>query len=728
MKFSQKTASILLTIFFLLALIYINHDIFRFEYHDPTVREFSQDEDAKGFYFLGDPVTLKPGQYQLVLNGDLPRKGSSIDFMGNGDEILLGLGLEPFSGQTMLDFTISDRAQNVRIRLNYDPISGPLQIKHLTVSCDHVLYRTSVITHGITSLVCTAVYLMLLMRIWKPGLVFRVIPFLSDSRNETAFWIIILLTLMVNIPMLLPGKYLNGMDTLFHYSRIKGVAADLQAGIFPPRVELFWLDNIGYGVGLFYPEIFLVIPAVFLLIGFQIYDISRFLWIITIFITLLTHYRTAKKISGGSQIAGISSAIFIAFSIYRIQNQFMRDGLGETFAFIFMPLIVEGFYLIFNRKSGGKKLLVLGFTGVLLNHLLSFVIAVVITAIFLVTQIRKILHDRDIFLDILKAALFSIGIGAFFLFPLLEQKFAVPDLKINQIVSGTFQGDYSHTIHSVKSLLTLYRPEHVGTFYPGWALLLVPLMGLWLWKCGEKELHAPNVMAAAGILVMAASTEIFPWHWFRSFLYDIQYTWRLMQSGTVLLSLAGGIYIARLCSRYSRKAVFALQLLLCILPAIPVIISLCGIYIQKTDDFFMLNNHIGQGEYLQGNVMRKYVQDNTGIIKDLTNDTVSGEFVRRGLSLTFEYSHDGEEINFIVPFLYYKGYTAEIQSGNGSSGNAFVSAAEDGFVQIRGTGSASGRIRTEYKGTLIQTVSSIITLLTIIGLSLRNGYNRVKYR
>ena len=728
MKLSKNTTSILLTILFLLALVYINHDIFRYEHHDPTLREFSQDEDSKGYYYLGGPVLLKTGHYQLVLSGELPRKGSSIDFIGNSDKILFGLGLEPFSGEEKLDFTISGQAHNMRIRLNYDPQSGPMKITHMTVSSDHVLYRESVITHGIVSLVCAAVYLLLLMRIWKPALIFRSIPFLSDPGNEISFWIIIGITLLVNIPMLLPGKYLAGMDTLFHYSRIRGIAADLQAGIFPPRVELFWLDDIGYGVGLFYPEIFLIIPAVFLLIGFQIYNIARFLWIITIFITLLTHYRTAKKISGGSQIAGISAAIFIAFSIYRIQNQYMRDGLGETFAFIFMPLIAEGFYLIFRRKPGGCKMLVIGFTGVLLNHLLSFVIAVVVTAIFLLTQIRKILQDRDIFLDILKAALISIGIGAFFLFPLLEQKIAVPDLKINQIVSGTFQGEYSHTIHSVKSLLTFYHPDHVGTFYPGWALLLVPLMGLWLWRCGEKELHAANVMAAAGILVMAASTELFSWRWFRSFLYDIQYTWRLMQSGTVLLRLAGGIYINRLCIRYSRKAVFSLQILLCIIPAVPVIISLCSIYIRKTDDFFMRNNHIGQGEYLQGNVMRKYVQDNTGIIKDLTNDTVSGQFMRKGLSLTFEYLHDGEEINFIVPFLYYKGYTAEISDGNGNSGNVFVSAAEDGFVQIRGTGPASGRIRTEYKGTLIQTVSSIITLLTIIGLSLRNGYNRVKCR
>lgn len=73
------------------------------------------------------------------------------------------------------------------------------------------------------------------------------------------------------------------------------------------------------------------------------------------------------------------------------------------------------------------------------------------------------------------------------------------------------------------------------------------------------------------------------------------------------------------------------------------------------------------------------------------------------------------KIDFTVPFLYYKGYTAEISSSESTKHNVSASAAENGFVRVTGTGPDEGTMLVRYAGTAIQTVSNIITLLTLAG-------------
>lgn len=718
MSLSRKTAAIVFTVLYLVSLALLNHDIFRFEYHDPFTRSFSPEENEKGFFFLGDPVFLKPGNYTLTLSGSLPGSGSEAAILGSDEEVLYSGEFSGNGEEEQIRFSISGKAQNVRVRLNYDPRSGTVRIDHFKIHSDHVLYKESVIRHAVVSFILTLIFLCGLMRILKPDTFFRIFPCFRDSRDEKSLGILLVLTVLVCAPLLQPGTYIEGADTMFHLSRLSGVAADLKAGIFPPRIELFWLDGIGYGIGFFYSEIFLVIPALFLLLGFSVLTVHKTLWFLIVFLTLLSHFWTAKLISCRSRKAGISAAVFIALAIYRIQNQYNRDGLGEAFAFIFLPMIAAGLFLIFRKKADGWKILAIGFSGTLLSHSISFVLAVLITAVFLVTRIRRCLKEPEIITAILKAALFSIGLTAFFLLPMLEQKFAVPGLKINQVTSGKLDMAYATTTQTLGNVLLFFQPDTAPEriyFYPGWPLLGVLLLGIYLRLRGEKGLKAANIMCISAAVILLVSTDIFPWHLFQFFLNNIQFTWRFVQSAVILLSLSGGIYVSRLCARFTPVRILLIQTGLCLIPAVLSILSIRGNRLKPSDGFFLQTHHTYGSEYMPPDLSRKYIKENISVITDNTGRASFGELSRDGLSLHFSYRTAMNKIDFTVPFLYYKGYTAEISSSESTKHNVSASAAENGFVRVTGTGPDEGTMLVRYAGTAIQTVSNIITLLTLAG-------------
>lgn len=60
---------------------------------------------------------------------------------------------------------------------------------------------------------------------------------------------------------------IEGSDAPFHLARIDSLAQDLSKGIFPVKVHTELGYDYGYGVGLFYQNHFLYLPAFLRLLG-----------------------------------------------------------------------------------------------------------------------------------------------------------------------------------------------------------------------------------------------------------------------------------------------------------------------------------------------------------------------------------------------------------------------------------------------------------------------------
>ena len=716
----ERIFSLILIIVFAGLLFAANRDIGHYEYNDVLRRSFSPEENEKWFYYLGDPVTLKPGTYDLTLSGELPQYRCGISILDESDNMIFEDEIQKPGHDVTFTFQIREKSRRIRISFSYDPIAGYVQINHIRISGDHVFYKDTIVRHLVISLLLVLILILLLLRVNKPEVFCRFLPFFREPKNERAFIFLMLLTLLVSYLLLDPDNFINGTDTMFHLCRIKGIAADMKAGIFPPRIELFWMDDVGYGVGFYYPEIFLTGPAACLLLGFDLLTVYKYFNLFYVFCTLLVFFLAAKKLSGGRYAAGYAAAIYIGFSVYRIHNQFCRDGLGESLAYIFMPLIITGLYRIFRREKAGWQIFAIGFTGVLLTHMISFSIAVILTAVFLLIRIRTLLRDRMIIADLLKSVCLALCLSAFFLLPMVEQINKTPALKINQILSGAIDLSYASEAIPFRSLFLrewVILPDggRILDMYPGWPMLLVPVLRLLLIK-RKEDLRTADTLMAAGIIVCLCGTDLFPWQLFSRFLNTIEKSWRLFQSGTVFLSLAGGLYIGALCTKANRIYCLCGLFLFCAIFTPPIYKeTYTRHHIVFKHDFYLPNNQITGAEYMPPDLSRRYIEPNIDRIQTADSSVQISNFKRQPLSISFDFlAPVSAEIDFTVPFIYYYGYRAELIPPDGSVSMLTASAAGDGFVRVQGPETESGTIHVFYRRTPVQTAGDIISLLTML--------------
>ena len=167
---------------------------------------------------------------------------------------------------------------------------------------------------------------------------------ITENKKNTIIFIIIL-TLIASLPVFIFPGIKKSDDLLFHLSRICAIKDNIKNlqfnGVYPG-----YFNEYGYGNGLFYPDIFLYIPALLNLIGINIIISYKIFLIIINFFTISAIFITIKNISN-NKYATILGSIIYAFAPYRLVDMYERGALGETLAFIFIPLIIYGMYDLF---------------------------------------------------------------------------------------------------------------------------------------------------------------------------------------------------------------------------------------------------------------------------------------------------------------------------------------------------------------------------------------------
>ena len=240
------------------------------------------------------------------------------------------------------------------------------------------------------------------------------------------------LTLLTSFPFFSRNAYVEGDDLYYHLTTLRGIAASLKAGHFPVRIILEALNNYGYGSGFYYPNLFLIFPAMLIMLGFEAMEAYEIFVGLCSFFALLTMFLTIRKISR-SETSACAGTILYAFAAYRLIDIYYRAALGEIQAFVFLPLIIYGLWDIFTSHPEHWWIFALAFTGLLGCHMISLSIAGVFTAIWALLHVRKIFSEKKIFFALLKSVLLTVLLGAYFLLPMLEQN-AANDLKIKSIM------------------------------------------------------------------------------------------------------------------------------------------------------------------------------------------------------------------------------------------------------------------------------------------------------
>ncbi len=344
--------------------------------------------------------------------------------------------------------------------------------------------------------------------------------------------ILIALSLWVGRDLFRP-EFTASHDGLYHIVRLEQFHESLLSGQFPVRWAPTLLNGLGYPLFVVNYNLPYYVAELFHLYGLSLFSSLKAVFLISLIGGALSSFWWLSYLTK-NHFAALVGSIFFTIAPYRLANIFERGALGETLAYVFLPLLFLGAQKIINNKS--INFFVLGLSGLILSHTVVAIIffpwAIAYIALFSVNH--KIATTK-----VIKTILISFCLCAFQLVPaLLERKY----MQFNDNLLTAYIGHF-------KNLYQLFRIPHedvnIGTrFQVGLMHSLVLLISFIFILTGRKlknksqQLFFTISTVLAVFLITPASQEL--WNIITPLKF-ILYPWRLLGvtafSSAILASL-----------------------------------------------------------------------------------------------------------------------------------------------------------------------------------------------
>lgn len=338
----------------------------------------------------------------------------------------------------------------------------------------------------------------------------------------------------------------KGSDTGFHLTRIQAWRDAILEGVKYPYI--WWHANFdfGYPTPLYYCQL-LLFPAVYLIsIGFSLV-ISYKIYIFLLIAAATFSIGLAQKHISKNKIHSIVVAMFVyLINSHEIISIFRRSALGELMAAVFIPTCLLGIYYVLYSDYEKWFYLVIGFTGIVLSHNISFVIMCIIFLIFIIINLKTLFNEKERIYSIIKAVICTFLLSIFFTFPMLE------GLSNNKMyINNGSNTNYIEGI-SIKELFDFSCTWNIyANLSPGPFLLFVPLLSIFV-KNKRKENKFIFDCLIIGYVLVFCMTKYFPWQLFK-FMSFMQFSSRLLPPICALLALSGSYYFEKFLSNFQVK-------------------------------------------------------------------------------------------------------------------------------------------------------------------------------
>ena len=329
-------------------------------------------------------------------------------------------------------------------------------------------------------------------------------------------------------------------DFAFHRNRLESYYDSVHHGDFFPKVFPNMANGYGYAADLFYPSI-LMLPYVFLrTVGLSfIQSYYGYMFIIAVS-TYVVSYFSIKTIFKDNNIAFTFSVIYTT-STYRLLDQFLRGALGETLAFIFLPLVFLGLFQVFFEDKNKWITLAVSMALLIHSHMITSLIVTISIGLFFIYQFFSKKITAKIFINFIKAIVLSFLLCLYIFVPIIEQNSKIAfnyinnrsiwptglNYSFNDLINNSL-GNYSGNWENLKPGL-------------GIVLILFIIIGLVYFSRSSKRMKCFYLI---GILFAIVATNLFPWVLFKkSYLAFIQFPWRILSIATFFLSLSLSFFI-----------------------------------------------------------------------------------------------------------------------------------------------------------------------------------------
>ncbi len=535
------------------------------------------------------------------------------------------------------------------------------------------------------------------------------------NKNTNKALIIAIVIGLVSCIFLLINGVFRGHDLEYHLSRIIGISNGLSNGDIRALIHYPGFGGFGYANGIFYSNLFLYIPAFFKMLGWDIISVYKLFVILCTIATTVSMFCATKAITKDNKIAFIASVLYTLCS-YRLTDVILRAAVGEMLAFIFVPLIVWGFYEIVFGDSKKWYIFSFGFVGLANCHLLSTILMAMIIVEMLILCIKRFIDDKQRFFKLILSGIFGLSLGAFFIIPMLQQ-YTSADLIINtneNIISGGYP--------FLKLFVGL--PNYTTRFLPSGIGLILVFLFLLRFKIKRESTREPllkfaDLMLFGGVITLLASTDILPWKELSPILGSVQFPWRLFLFSSFFLSIGGAItwkYYLKQNSNYSNLK--TLLLIGCTIGSCLCFQLLCDkslrTYWQGETEILTTYDgfSVAAGEYLPVTTDWSLIDLDERKVRTNSSTILISSYEENG-KYYINYKNNIESGTYIdVPLIYYRGYKAVSKETNEFYP---IDYGYNTWCRIFLKDKENDEIILSYQGTRLTNVSYMISILTLIG-------------
>lgn len=544
--------------------------------------------------------------------------------------------------------------------------------------------------------------------------------------------IIILIGIILSIP-LRKIQFIKTHDGTLHLLRLIGTANTIKIGEFPAIIAPYFCNNYGYAMNLFYNPLVTYLPLIIKLFTNTYISALKIFASLCIILSGITMYKFVYKVTKKPVIALFSSIVYLIVP-YKLSDVYVRFAIGEFAAFIFLPLLFNGMYSLFNENGKEHYLIAIGAIGLLLTHTITTYYTAIICIVYILFNLKK-LKEKDVIKKLIINFIFIILITLFFTLPLFEAKqatdYAIFDSKV---MSTNNNFVYGNTIDIseffVKKSNDILGEKLSVTFIIGIPILIFMCLTFFTYKKVDIKYKSFYILSwIFSIISLYMSTKFCPWFIFPDVLCKLQYPWRMLTFFALFISFISGvnlyIFITEIFKKeYLKVIISIIVIVLCVIYTMPLILEYKNVDYSLDQEYeeSIINNPIishyrinreylplkaifKQETYLKEREDKTYVlQGNINIINENKSELKD--------VLTINNIEEKTVLEF--PFFYYPGYEIILETNEETiklesmeSDNGFVSAKIENNI-------SNAKITVEYKGTMIIYISYIVSFISLI--------------
>lgn len=516
------------------------------------------------------------------------------------------------------------------------------------------------------------------------------------------------LAILASFP-LISHKFPVTTDFLFHYQRLLGMVKSFSSGHWP-IINTQFLNGLGYPVDLFYSNFFLL-PIAFLgSHGVTLILSLKIFFMLVTFATFLSMFWSTNVVAKSPMVSFVAATLY-GFSFFRLRDLYYRVGIGSITIFIFIPLIIAGYYQIFYKKDNkGWIALTLGMSGLILSHVITTFLVIIGLVVWTLAIWRR--WDKKSLLQVLKAALFTTGLTAFFTLPMIEQMLSYDYFAKNHPVVFL----ETSTVSLFRFISDNFTIFPFSSYLISLPILLALLLGIFLIKSKKSNLRTlANVSLIIGFALLFLMLPIIPWKTIRTalpLLNSIQYVNRLIPLALPFLSFSAAAYVVLLANKFGKnwsKIIPTLVVLVVAGTSIPYLNAVQDLSFGKAPinpDSFKIG---GGKEYLPADTKLKYLKslDVTTVVAADNSSLTVNSFERKDTNLNVAGTSNTEQA-ITLPLLYYKGYTAKL------NGKAIpISISDKHLIKVQ-VPKGTFKLTIRYSGTTVQHLAVWVSFLSLI--------------